>query len=186
MEHPSGYKQKRESVTVKSPGNIASPGVKGIWTRDYYEFTIPVKKFAAGTKIEFKAPFYGRQQPVFWNLKYRDGEQWKTCNLHEEVCYDGVTSMECTFSLIRGAKTITEVMTFENEVKSGFLKIRVECADGAVQASTITAVETREYPFTDKSGYAAPCYFFDKSKPDGSDDRNSTPEVAAISFSIVD
>lgn len=186
LEHPSGYKQKRESVTVKSPGNIASPGVKGIWTGDYYEFTIPVKKFAAGTKIEFKAPFYGRQQPVFWNLKYRDGEQWKTCNLHEEVCYDGFASMECTFSLIRGAKTITEVMTFENEVKSGFLKIRVECADGAVQASTITAVETRKYPFTDKSGYAAPCYFFDKSKPDGSDDRNSTPEVAAISFSIVD
>ena len=110
LEHPSGYKQKRETVTVKSPGNIAAPGVKGIWTGDYYEFTIPVKKFAAGTKVEFKAPFYGRQEPVFWNLKYRDGEAWKTCNLHEEVCYDGVTTMECTFSLIRGAKTITEVI----------------------------------------------------------------------------
>jgi len=186
LEHPNGYKQKRETVTVKSPGNIAAPGVKGIWTGDYYEFTIPVKKFAAGTKVEFKAPFYGRQEPVFWNLKYRDGEEWKTCNLHEEVCYDGVTSMACTFSLIRGAKTITEVMTFENEVKSGFLKIRVECADGAVQANTTTAVATREYPFTDASGYAAPCYFFDKSKADGSDDRNSTPEVTAISFSIVE
>ncbi len=183
LEHPSGFNQKREIV---NSGNISTGGVKGVWTGDYFEFTIPVKKFAAGTKIQMQMPFYGRQEPVFWNIKYRDGEQWKTCNLHDEVCYDGKTSMECTFSLVRGAKIITETMTFTNEVKSGFLKIRVECADGAVQADTITDVATREYPYSDKSGYAAPFYFWDKATASGGADTKATPEVTAVSFSIVD
>lgn len=183
LEHPSGFNQKREIV---NSGNISTGGVKGVWTGDYFEFTIPVKKFAAGTKIQMKMPFYGRQEPVFWNIKYRDGEQWKTCNLHDEVCYDGKTSMECTFSLVRGAKIISETMTFENEVKSGYLKIRVECADGAVQADTITDVATREYPYSDKSGYAAPFYFWDKATATGGADTKATPEVTSVSFSIVD
>ncbi len=183
IEHPNGYNQKREIVNV---GNISTGGVKGVWTGDCFEFVIPVKKFAAGTKIEMKMPFYGRQEPVFWNIKYLDGEQWKICNLHEEVCYDGVTSKECTFSLVRGAKIITETMTFVNEVKSGFLKIRVECADGAIQADTTTSVATREYPYSDSSGYAAPFYFWDKSTANGGVDSKAAPEVAAVSFSIVD
>lgn len=180
-EHPSGIKQWRETV---NSGNISTGGVKGIWTGDYYEFTIPVKKFAAGTKVEFKAPFYGRQQPVFWNLKYRDGEDWKTCNLHNEVCYDGKTAMECTFSLNCGPKVITEVMTLENEIKSGYLKIRIECADGSIQADVAAAV-TREFPWVDGGKYQAPCYFWDKGNGKSAD-TGATPEVTAVSFSIVD
>ena len=181
-EHPSGIKQWRETV---NSGNISTGGVKGIWTGDYYEFTIPVKKFASGTKVEFKAPFYGRQEPVFWYIKYLDGEQWKTCNLHNEVCYDGTTAMECTFSLNCGPKVITEVITFENEVKSGSLKIRIECADGAVQADVNSAV-TREFPWVDGSKkYSAPCYFWDKGNGTSAA-ATATPEVTAVSFSIVD
>lgn len=178
--HPD-YKQFLENVVT---GNIATGGVKGIWTGDYYEFTIPVKKFAAGTKIEFKAPFYGRQEPVFWNLKYRDGEDWKICNLHNEVCYDGTTAMECTFSLNCGPKIITEVMTFENEVKSGYLKIHIECADGSIQADVNSAVK-REYPWTDKNGFGAPCYFWDKGNATSAV-TGAIPEVTAVSFTIVD
>ena len=183
-QHPDGYLQFLEIV---NSGNISTLGVKGVWTGDYFEFMIPVKNFAAGTKIEFKAPFYGRQEPVFWYIKYLDGEEWKTCNLHDETCYDGTTSMDCTFSLVRGAKTVTEVMTFENAVKSGFLKIRVECADGAVQADTVTSVATREYPFSDAGKkYAAPFYFWDNSDATGGASTGSTPKITAVSFSIVD
>ena len=182
VEHPSGYMQKFEIV---NSGNISAPGVKGVWTGDYYEFTIPVKKFAAGTKIEMKFPIYGRQEPVFWNIDYLDGEQWKTANLHTEVCYDGMTSRECTFSLVRGAKVITETLIFENEVKSGFLKIRIVCVDGSIQADSLAAVATREYPYSDKSGYAAPFYFWDKATASGGADTKATPEVTSVSFSLV-
>lgn len=182
IEHPSGYMQKLETV---NNGNISSPGIKGVWTGDYLEFTIPVKKFAAGTKVEMKFPFYGRQEPVFWNIEYLDGEQWKTANLHEEVCYDGKTSKECTFSLVRGAKVITETLVFENAVKSGYLKIRIVCADGSIQADTLTAVAEREYPYTDKSGYGAPFYFWDKATATGAADTKATPEATSVSFSLV-
>lgn len=183
VNHPSGHMQFLEIV---NNGNISTGGVKGIWTGDYYEFTIPVKKFAAGTKVQFKAPFYGRQEPVFWYIKYLDGEVWKTANLHDEVCYDGSTSMECTFSLNCGPKVITEVMAFENEVKSGFLKIRIECADGSVQADVSSAVR-REYPWIDNNSkkYGAPCYFWDKGSGTAAS-VTAVPEVTEVSFSIVD
>lgn len=181
-ENPYDVLQVRETVNT---GNISTGGVKGIWTGDYYEFTIPVKKFAAGTKVQFKAPFYGRQEPVFWYIKYLDGEVWKMANLHDEVCYDGSTSMECTFSLNCGPKVITEVLAFENEVKSGFLKIRIECADGSVQADVSSAVK-REYPWIDGSKkYSAPCYFWDKGNGNAAS-ATSVPEVTEVSFSIVD
>ncbi len=181
-QQPDGYLQFCEIV---NSGNISTLGVKGVWTGDYFEFVIPVKNFAAGTEVEFKAPFYGRQEPVFWYVKYLDGEEWKICNLHSETCYDGKTSMDCTFSLVRGAKTVTEVMTFENAVKSGYLKIRIECADGAIQADSVTAVATREYPFYEKK-YAAPFYFWDNSDAKGGVSSGSTPKVTSVSFSIVD
>lgn len=183
-QQPDGYKQFFEIV---NSGNISTLGVKGVWTGDCFEFVIPVKNFAAGTKIEFNAPFYGRQEPVFWYIKYLDGEEWKTCNLHDETCYDGKTSMECTFSLVRGTKTITEVMTFGNAIKSGYLKVRIECADGAIQADTMTSVATREYPFYDAGKkYAAPFYFWDNADASGGASTGSAPKITAVSFSIVD
>lgn len=45
------YQQKLETV---NNGMISSPGVKGIWTGDNFEFVIPVKKFAAGTYLPAK------------------------------------------------------------------------------------------------------------------------------------
>src|SRR5690606_18745111 len=67
-------------------GDISSPGIKGIWTGDYFEFVLPVKKFEAGTAVTVKFPMYTRQGPVFWNIEYLDGEVWKS-NKTNVTCY---------------------------------------------------------------------------------------------------
>ncbi|MDY4569345.1 fimbrillin family protein [Alistipes senegalensis] len=149
------YKQKLEYVA----SNIGSPGIKGIWTGDCFEFTLPVKRFAAGTSVTLTFPMYTRQGPVFWDIEYLDGETWK-CNRENVTCYDPAYSMECTYSLVRGGKVIEHTMTFENEVKSGELKFRIKCADGRVQAAAAQTVTEREIPYTDANGYGAPFYFY--------------------------
>lgn len=144
---------------VNSANKIGSPGIKGVWTGDYFEFTLPVKKFAAGTSVTLTFPMYTRQGPVFWYIEYLDGEEWK-CNKETVTCYDPAYSMECTYSLVRGGKVIEHTMTFENEVKSGELKFRIKCADGSIQADTDTKVAVRNTPWVSSSAYAAPFYLY--------------------------
>lgn len=149
------YTQKLEYVA----SNIGSPGIKGIWTGDCFEFTLPVKKFAAGTSVTLTFPMYTRQGPVFWDIEYLDGGEWK-CNKETVTCYDPSYSMECTYSLIRGGKVIEHTMTFANEVKSGHLKFRIKCADGSVQADSDAKVAVRETPWISGSAYGAPFYLY--------------------------
>ena len=151
--------QYRQELRTTNSGEISSPEIRGIWTGDYFEFTLPVKKFAAGTSVTLTFPMYTRQGPVFWDIEYLDGEEWK-CNKELITCYDPNYSMECTYSLIRGGKVIEHTMTFENGVKSGYLKFRIKCADGRVQAAADKTVTVREIPYTDASGYGAPFYFY--------------------------
>lgn len=139
---------------------ISSPGVKGIWTGDNFEFVIPVKKFAAGTSLTIKFPIYGRQQPVFWNIKYLDGEEWKIADKQRIVANDPAYSMECTFAMKRGGIVVEKTMKFENAVKSGFIHVKVECADGSIQASADAKFSKRTMPYTDSKGYGAPFYLY--------------------------
>lgn len=148
-----------QSLRTTNSGEISSPEIRGVWTGDYFEFTLPVKKFAAGTSVTLTFPMYTRQGPVFWDIEYLDGEEWK-CNKETVTCYDPAYSMECTYSLVRGGKVIEHTMTFANEVKSGELKFRIKCADGRVQAAADKTVTVRDIPYTDASGYAAPFYLY--------------------------
>ncbi len=145
-------------VEAVNSGNVSSPGVKGIWTGDYLEFVLPVKKFAAGTIINMKFPIYTRQGPVFWNIEYLDGSVWKS-NKTNEISYDPAYSNQATFSLIRGGKIIEHNMVFTQAVQSGNIKIRLTCADGRIQADTDTKVAVRETPWISGNAYAAPFYF---------------------------
>ncbi len=157
--------------TVNS-GEISSPGIKGIWTGDYLEFVLPVKKFEAGTAVTVKFPMYTRQGPVFWNIEYLDGEEWKS-NKTEITCYDPAYTREATFSLVRGGKIIEHTMVFSEAVESGNIKIRISCADGSIQADTDTTVAERTTPWTSGSSYGAPFYLYLA----GSD-------VSSVTFSI--
>lgn len=158
--------------TVNS-GKISSVGIKGLWTDDYFEFSIPVKKFAAGSVLTMSFPLYGRQIPVFWNIDYLDGDVWKTVDLDNKTAYDPSYSMECTFVARRGAVLVRKALVYENGVKSGYLKIRLRVADGSVQADTDTKCARRDAPWTSGGAYGAPFYFYD-----------TTGELTSIKFSL--
>jgi len=146
-------------LEIVNSGEISSPGVKGVWTGDYLEFVLPVKKFAAGTAVTIELPMYTRFGPVFWNIEYLDGDDWKS-NKTAVTSYDPAYTREATFSLIRGGKVIEHTMVFTEAIESGYVKIRVTCADGSILAATDTTVGVYEMPYTSGGSYAAPFYFY--------------------------
>lgn len=146
------------TLSITNSGEISSPSCKYLWTGDTFEFVLPVENFAAGTTITMKFPFYGRQQPIFWNISYLDGEEWK-CNRRTLTSYDGSASMDCTLALVRGGKVIEEAMNFEHAVEKGHLKFRLQCADGRYQAATASAIAVREAPNVELGGDTV-CYFY--------------------------
>ncbi|MBQ7195207.1 MAG: sulfatase-like hydrolase/transferase [Bacteroidales bacterium] len=139
-------------------GEISSPASQFYWTGDYFEFVLPVENFAAGTTVKMKLPFYGRQQPIFWDIYYLDGSEWK-CNRTEQTSYDGSVKFNSTFALVRGGKVIEHDMTFTNAVPSGTLKFRMQCAEGKYQAATASAIAVREAPNCECGGTVV-CYFY--------------------------
>lgn len=119
--------------------NYNSPVVKSFFTDDYFEFCIPVAQLAANTEVTFSAPIYSRGAPIFWNIEYYDGGEWK-CNKSEKESLDviGETSekakAECTWVLPHGATDnvnfsgvfMTHTMMFTNEIKDGHIRIRMK------------------------------------------------------------
>jgi hypothetical protein len=161
VSDPSPDMDYKFRYEITNSGDISTPGIKGVWTGDYMEFTIPVKKINANTKVNWKIPFYGRFLPVFWYLKYLDGKEWKTVDLSEKTCYDGKTKKNCTFFMEHDViKILDYTMTLSNEIKSGYMKFRLECADGSIQTAAGGKIEVNNRPWIDGSNqYQAPCYF---------------------------
>lgn len=124
--------------------NYASPCVKGIWTGDGFEFVVPVKNIAAGTNVTLSLPAFGRGAPVFWNVEYLDGAQWK-CNKTLQKSPDGQFEMECTWSIphgnvnkLWGGHVMTHTMRLENAIRSGYIKIRFVCAAGQYTTAAVS------------------------------------------------
>jgi len=116
--------------------NYSSGCVKGMWTNDYFEFTVPVKNVPAGTSVKLTLPTYGRGQPLFWDFEYLDGEEWK-CNRTALTSPDGQFTQNCTLMMEHGNRDgsfegITYLVNFqlENGIKSGYIKIRMKVVDG--------------------------------------------------------
>src|SRR5690606_9150598 len=148
-------------------GSISTPEVRGVWTGDYLEFILPVKRFAAGTAITMKHALYTRQGPIFWNIEYYDEGEWKTLNKSSLTTDFPLTNAthEATFFLRYDeiGRVIEHTMVFNEAIQSGHLKIRLTCADGSKQAAgTSVATRTAEIrttPFVSGSSYGAPFYF---------------------------
>lgn len=146
---------------------ISTVGVKGAWTGDYMEFTIPVKKFAAGSRVQFSIPILCKSSPVFWEVKYLDGEEWKTTATEALPAFDGsdvtrTATWALQFSDARagGAKMYSTVMTFENAVPSGYLKIRMECVDGSVVMTAAKTLKELAQPAKNTAGTACSGNFY--------------------------
>lgn len=140
---------------------ISVIGIKGIWTDDYFEFEIPVRKFAAGTRLLLRMPLYNRKNPTFWEVLYKDGEDWKTTAIDEIPAFEGSDVKKVAtwavpyLELASGVDNEQSViMTFDNEVKSGKIYIRVKCVDGSI-VSTSSGVEITEKPLVGN-----PFYFY--------------------------
>ena len=138
-----------------SAGNSVT--LNSIWTGDYFEFVIPVKNFSPGTTIRFSAPFYTRQGPCFWYLDYLDGDEWK-CNSTECSTWDGAFKRDATFAIGYGNTAVTADCTFEHGVPEGFLRFRLRCADGSIQADSSGAVQ-RSTPNIASGEYSCAFYF---------------------------
>ena len=160
--------------TTNSLGSnyISTVGIKGVWTDDYFEFVIPVRKFAAGSTLCLKMSLYTRQGPTFWEVLYLDGDQWKSTAVDNLPAYEGaeVTARATwaipyleTKSTIDNEKSVN--MTFEKEIKSGEIHIKVRCVDGSIKSSGLNAVTTGNTTPNIKSGAAdAPFYFWNPGK----------------------
>ena len=151
---------------------ISTFGVKGVWTGDYYEFTIPVRKFAAGSELQLTMPLYTRSGPTFWEVLYKDGDEWKSTAKDDLPAYpDAEVKARATWAIpYGGAAATTKLdtdqqvrMKFENEIKSGIISIRVKCVDGTIISTGDNAVSTVEVPYNSKGTAAAPCYFWNPS-----------------------
>lgn len=167
--------------TTNSLGSnfISTVGVKGVWTDDYFEFVIPVRKFAAGSTLSLKLSLYTRQGPTFWEVLYLDGDQWKSTAVDNLPAYEGAeVTARATWAipyLATSSKVDNEQsvnMTFANEIKSGEIHIKVRCVDGSIKSSGLNAVTTGNTTPNVKSGAAdAPFYFWNPGKRDDHDIR---------------
>lgn len=140
--------------------NYASPCIKGIWTGDGLEFSIPVKNIPAGTKVTLTLPAFGRGAPIFWNVEYLDGAQWK-CNKTLQKSPDNKFEMECTWVIPHGnvekawkGHIMTHTMTLESQIRSGYIRIRFVCASGNYTTAAVSLAGNNAcYEGTNKCEY---------------------------------
>lgn len=128
--------------------NYSSGCVKGLWTGDYFDFIVPVKNFKAGSTVTLTMPCYGRGNPLFWDVEYLDGDEWK-CDRQSFTSPDGQFTQNCTFMMEHGNKygsfegiTYTIQMLHANAIKSGKLHFRVKVAYGDYITNNSSAYST--------------------------------------------
>ena len=163
---------------VNSAAAYSSPNIRGIWTGDYMEFVIPVAGFKAGTTLNLHFPTYGRQHPMFWDIQYLDGGEWK-CNrslLKSDLPYkdervtpvavsgdDERLECEATFVSNRGGNIHDIDITFANAIDEGYVKFRMVSVHAEYQnggGGDTTYDYIRSAPHTTTTGFDAPFYFY--------------------------
>ena len=131
--HPANFRFENNNFKQY---NYSSPCIKGLWTGDYFDIDVPVKKVAAGTTVTLTIPSYSRGGSLFWDVEYLDGETWK-CNRENFTSPDGQFSKDCTLMIEHGNRdgsfegiTYKVQFTLENAIKSGHIRIHLKVADG--------------------------------------------------------
>lgn len=155
---------------------ISTFGVKGIWTGDFFEFFIPVRKFKAGSSLKLSMPIYTRSGPTFWEVLYKDGEDWKSTATADLPAFEGsdVTKTATWAVPFGGPAASTKLdteqsvsMKFSKAIASGIIQIRVKCVDGSIVSSGTNAVTTGlTAPTYSGTAGSAPFYFWNPGKLD--------------------
>ena len=156
---------------------ISTVGIKGVWTGDFYEFILPVENFDAGTTLQLNMPILSTYGPVFWEVLYLDGNQWKSTAVDNLPAYPGAEVTQratwaipyTTYNASPAVNTLQTVdMTFDNAISKGEIRIKVQCVDGKVQAYGVNKVETKETPRMASGVCSANFYFYNPA------DRNNS------------
>lgn len=149
-----------QTRTWASNGVISSVALRGVWTGDYMEFMIPVDDLPAGTTVRFDAPFYTRQGPIFWIFEWYDSGVWKS-NVSDISSWDGNYTRNASFAIGLGTTYITREAVFENALHNEYMRLRIRCADGAVQADSSTKSSVwRELPNHTDTDLSSVFYFY--------------------------
>ncbi len=171
---------------------LGGVGIKGIWTGDYFEFDLPVKKFRAGTQLQFTFAVCNKNAPTFWEVQYLDGETWKTTATEGCIAPDGITTRKATWAIpYNSSPKLSTVLTYTNAVASGHLLIRVICVDGTVITTGTDSISIVDVPFNSGSGCTANFYLCEKSaerNPGVSEDawtNANADQTKSISFTIL-
>ena len=133
-----------------------------------------MESLEAGTTVRFKAPFYTRQGPVFWFFEWFDGGEWKS-EIKDVSSWDGKFTQKASFAIGLGTTVITQDAVFSEPISDGFVRIRVRCADGTVQADSATgSAVKRDLPNHTATDLSSVFYFY-----------GTTPECGSVSFSKI-
>lgn len=153
---------------------ISTFGVKGVWTDDYFEITLPVKDFEAGTTLELTMPIYTRSGPTFWEVLYKDGSKWKSTAVENLPAFKGsdvkrTATWAIPFGGAANASNETDTtqsveMTFDNAIAEGDVTIRVKCVDGTIVSSALDTVKEVTKPNNSSNTANAPFYFWNPSQ----------------------
>ena len=161
-------------IVNQTTNKISAFGVKGVWTNDFYEFFIPVRKFKAGSVVTLSMPMFNRNGPIFWEVLYKDGEEWKTTATADLPAAPGSTFKRTATWTVRNVGPITcnestlqtVSMTFANEIKSGILNIRVKCVDGTIIDDNNNGPCVTDAPNNNAGLAGGPFYFYNPGDRD--------------------
>lgn len=156
---------------------ISTVGIKGVWTGDFFEFILPVENFEAETTLQLNMPILSTNGPVFWEVLYLDGDQWRSTAVENLQAYEGATVTATatwaipytTYNASPAVNTLQTVdMTFANAIKKGEIRIKVKCVDGRIQGYGVKTVETKTTPRMSSEKCSANFYIYNPA------DRNNS------------
>lgn len=165
----TGVKYFIETANSGGSNLISTFGVKGIWTDDFFEITLPVKEFVEYTTLRLSMPIYTRNGPTFWEVLYLDGTDWKSTAVDNLPAYPGSDiTRRATWAIPFGgaaaSSTVNTVktvdMTFDNAIDDGEIVIRVKCVDGSIISSAENTVTEVTKPANSSNTANAPFYFW--------------------------
>lgn len=167
LEAPHYIETSNTLSTTAGTWYISTVGIKGVWTGDFFEFILPVENFDAETTLQLNMPILAQFGPVFWEVLYLDGDQWKSTAVENLPAYEGADVKATatwaipytTYNASPAVNTLQTVdMTFANAINKGEIRIKVKCVDGSIQGYGKNKVETKDKPRM-ASGYCSANFY---------------------------
>ena len=111
-------------------------------------------------------PAYGRGAPLFWDVDYLDGEEWKTVAKQQHKSPDSQFTQESTLMIPHGNSVkkwdgipVSVEIPFTEAIDSGYLQIRLKVAYGEYITVNSSAVGSNECKQIEGPMFDGTCLF---------------------------